>query len=426
MTSVPATDVKEICNSSDALRMPLLLTTLLGVYVIQSMVGMFAFQGIPAILRAEGLSTAGIGLMYLIMLPWALKFLWAPVVERYRQSRANFMPYVKISLAGNVLLAALFVSLIFLSHTTLGLFFCLLFMAFVSTLVDICNDGFAIDQLAAKNHGLANIMQVGGSYIGAMIGGGVFIFLVSVYNWPIALYLLAAMVVLMSLPVGLLSNKSPSAPLVAKHRKARPSLALAWQDSSIRKTLYFVCLSQFGTRVVLSMMMPFFIDQGVRLADLGLLAAGGGAPAGIFGAFIGGVLVRQLGVAVMLRSVLIVELICFSVFILFSYGFIPRTIESSALFGLYIFTSIVIAAKFVVMYTLMMNRSKGGQSGVNFTLFQSADMAVAIITALVAGWVIAQFGYSTHFLLAIFITGASLMSVLFYKSLSDFNVNNSH
>ncbi len=93
--------VSTMSSASDGrafLGTPLLLTTLLGIYVIQSTICMFTFQGLPAIFRAEGISTANIGLLSLIMLPWALKFLWAPQVERYRkvgQSSRLYISYTR-------------------------------------------------------------------------------------------------------------------------------------------------------------------------------------------------------------------------------------------------------------------------------------------------------------------------------------------
>ena len=53
-----------------------------GLYVAQSVIGGITWAGLPAVLRAEGVSLDRIGLVSLIALPWALKFLWAPAVDR--------------------------------------------------------------------------------------------------------------------------------------------------------------------------------------------------------------------------------------------------------------------------------------------------------------------------------------------------------
>ena len=406
---------KSFVNNSTPLGLPLLLFTLLGIYTIQSMVGMFAFQGVPAILRAEGISTTTIGVLYLIMLPWALKFLWAPKVERYRQSSQSFTPYIKLTFIGNTLLALIFIMLTFISLKVsfLWVFAILMLMALIPTVVDIAGDGFAVEQLSHKNHSLGNIMQVGGSYLGALIGGGLFIYWVANYNWHIALYLLAAITFLMAILVIPLKNTSPKKQ--DNSEPVLPSIKRAWQNSSIRKTLFFVALSQAGTRLVLAMMMPFFIDQGLALADLGLLAAGGGAPAGIVGVLIGGFLSRHFGTEKMLTVMLWLEIVCFIFFLFFFWDLFPDSLEEITLMSLFVISSMVFSAKFVVLYTLMMHRSTGDQPGVNFTLFQSVDSAVAIITAMIGGWVITQWSYTAHFSVAIVLTVFSLLVITFSK-----------
>lgn len=46
-----------------------------GLYVAQSVIGGITWIGLPAIMRSEGVPLDRIGLVSLIVLPWALKFL---------------------------------------------------------------------------------------------------------------------------------------------------------------------------------------------------------------------------------------------------------------------------------------------------------------------------------------------------------------
>ena len=55
-----------------------------GLYVAQSVIGGVTWTGLPAILRAEGLPLDHVGLLSLLVLPWALKVLWSPAAERWR------------------------------------------------------------------------------------------------------------------------------------------------------------------------------------------------------------------------------------------------------------------------------------------------------------------------------------------------------
>ncbi len=93
---------------------PLTLTTgrvifaIAGVYVTQSLVSALSMQSLPALVRAAGGSLALAGATTLFMLPWALKFIWAPWIERWRlppgsQERRSRM----LILRGQVALAAI-------------------------------------------------------------------------------------------------------------------------------------------------------------------------------------------------------------------------------------------------------------------------------------------------------------------------------
>ena len=61
------------------------LTAVGGLYIAQSVIGGVTWIGLPAIMRSEGVPLDRIGLVSLIVLPWALKFLWSPAVERCRR-----------------------------------------------------------------------------------------------------------------------------------------------------------------------------------------------------------------------------------------------------------------------------------------------------------------------------------------------------
>ena len=257
------------------LNLRLLLGSLAGVYTIQSLVGTFTLQGIPAVLRAEGVSTHQIGLFYLAMLPWALKFLWSPQVERYRKQRPDLRNH-SLLITGSqwsiVLIMALFLTPLLYS-TLAALFACVLAMALLSSVADISADGLAVDQLSERQHSLGNMMQVGGSYLGAMLGSGVFIYLSGTSGWHSAISVLMVAVLLMSLPA--LQLRKRQGRVSSNDIPQAPSLRRAFRNPIIRRGMLWILICQIGTRLTLAMLMPFMVDQQIELADLGLLAAGG-------------------------------------------------------------------------------------------------------------------------------------------------------
>ena len=54
-----------------------------------SIMAQFATQGVALFLRAEETSSGTIGLIYLAAIPYTLRFLWAPLVDRSEIGRAH-------------------------------------------------------------------------------------------------------------------------------------------------------------------------------------------------------------------------------------------------------------------------------------------------------------------------------------------------
>ncbi|WP_298971139.1 hypothetical protein [uncultured Roseobacter sp.] len=58
-------------------------------YVAQSIIAGLRWSSLPAVLRSEGLPLDQIGLLSLLILPWALKVFWSPWLERWRLPRSG-------------------------------------------------------------------------------------------------------------------------------------------------------------------------------------------------------------------------------------------------------------------------------------------------------------------------------------------------
>ena len=159
---------------------PLTLTTgrvifaIAGVYVTQSLVSALSMQSLPALVRAAGGSLALAGATTLFMLPWALKFIWAPWIERWRlppgsQERRSRM----LILRGQVALAAILTIAAaigwfgreggFPDTQIVALFVLFMVAGTVASTIDIASDGFCVDQLTRTGYGWGNSVQVGGS-----------------------------------------------------------------------------------------------------------------------------------------------------------------------------------------------------------------------------------------------------------------------
>lgn len=368
-------------------------TAIGGVYVAQSVIGGLTMLGLPAVLRTEGLPLDQIGLLYLTVLPWAVKFLWAPYVEHFRlppvgRNRSNLIVIVGNSLcvAGIILVGLLQPSLLIPVIAVLAV------VALVASTVDIACDGYAVEKLARAHHGWGNAAQVGGSYLGSAVGGGLFLVLVDKQGWQFGCFIMAAVILLLGLPFAF----GPASREVSMERSHTPSLKVTLTRPEIRLGLVATALFVASQKWGLSMLGPFLVDQGIDLATLGLLNGAGSMFIGLAGALAGGFLVRLYGSSNVMAVVLAIQAILLAAF---AWAALGGAVSNAMLIGLAIASSSgVMSIGFVALYAQFMRWSDPRQAGVDFTVFQCVDGIVSIAGGVAAGSLAEHFGHASLFI----------------------------
>jgi len=364
-----------------------------GIYVAQSIVGGLTFQALPAVLRSGGAALSLIGAVSLLMLPQALKFLWSPFVERWRLPADGTRRSRRIILTGQALAVVLVLAV---AGTTdpVALFALLALAAVVTATLDIACDGFAVEQLPPSARGWGNVMQVGGGYVGMMLGGGLFLVGVARLGWATAAIALAVLLAIATVPLALLREPPGDAAVQARHR---PALMHGLTRPLLRRGLLTVAWVQSGLRVAIMLMGPFLIDRGFGLEALGLLTGLGGTAASLLGTLAAAQLIGRFGAGRLLWAVAAVQAALFlGLAVAAHLPGLPQT----GLAALALALSFATGAGFVVLYTAMMGWAAGPQPGIDFTLLQCADALVAAVTGLAAGSLAQHLGYAPCFLLA--------------------------
>ena len=262
---------------------PLTLTTgrvifaIAGVYVTQSLVSALSMQSLPALVRAAGGSLALAGATTLFMLPWALKVIWAPWIARWRlppgsQERRSRM----LILRGQVALAAILTIAAaigwfgreggFPDTQIVALFVLFMVAGTVASTIDIASDGFCVDQLTRTGYGWGNSVQVGGSYLGLMCGVGVCMRLSAASGWPVAMLMMAVLIMALSLPLWRITEPTRTATIPHV-----PALGYALRRKQARLGLLLVLLLNSGMRFVLPLLAPLLLDHGLSMSALGAL-----------------------------------------------------------------------------------------------------------------------------------------------------------
>ena len=143
---------------------------------------MYVAQGIPwgfftvtfvTYLASEGFFAADLALLLTVgTLPWSLKFLWGPVIDRYQyRPMGRRRPWILIAQSG---MAMMLVVMIFIVSPdveiyVLAIFFCV-YNIFTS-LQDVSTDALAVDVLKEHEIEKVNSYMFTSHMVGAMIGG---------------------------------------------------------------------------------------------------------------------------------------------------------------------------------------------------------------------------------------------------------------
>ena len=151
------------------------LTTLCVLYVSQGLPDGFVRTGLKTYLIANGASLAEVAnLIALVSWPWAIKWVWGPVIDRFSHSSlGRRRPWILGAqfLMGMTLASMLFIPDLAGNIRILGI--TVLMINCFSSLQDVAIDALAIDLLPENERGITNGFMFASSYVGSFLGGAV-------------------------------------------------------------------------------------------------------------------------------------------------------------------------------------------------------------------------------------------------------------
>lgn len=273
--------------------LPLLFT----LYFCQGLPFGFQATALPVLLRQQGFSLAAIGGAGLLSLPWALKLLWAPFLDRYRLPFAGRRTGWIFLLQGLLILTALFAWQASMQESPWPLFAALFLMNLACATQDIAVDALTVASLSKGQLGYGNAAQVGGFKCGMVMGGGVLMWAASHLGWP---FLFGAFPLLLALPLPLLllfrepESGDPTKKADTVKTIIRSGVSLI-AKKELRPLILFVLFYKTGEAMTDVMFKPLLVDRGFSTATIGLWVGSVGMAASIAGTLAGGFFVKQLG-----------------------------------------------------------------------------------------------------------------------------------
>ncbi len=253
---------------------------------------------LQAWMRQEGVDLSTIGLFSLVGLPYTLKFLWSPVLDRFT------LPLFGRRRGWLLLFQVLLITAIAgLGMTSprespwlvAGVAF---LVTFFSASQDIVVDAYRREDLADNELGLGSSLYVNGYRVGMLLAGSGGLILADHIAFQQVYLLMAA-----SLLVGVLTTLFCREPEVAEgtpttFREAvlHPFVEYLQRDSALQ-ILLFILLYKIGDQMASTMTIPLYMDIGFTKTEIGTIAKLFGFWATIIGGLLGGILLIRLGIA---------------------------------------------------------------------------------------------------------------------------------
>lgn len=256
-------------------------------------------------LRDVGLDLGSIGLISLASFFYLLKFLWAPLVDRYAFPLTAFLGRRRSWLLVAQVGVAVGLFALAFTRPELGagaLVGWVLFASFAGATQDSVVDAYRIEIAPAEAQAALAATYTLGYRIGLILAGAGALYIAEFSGWKNA-YL--AMTALMALPIlATLFSREPVAPVAAVTRRI-DFIGAFWQPfvtffqaNGLKLgvvLLLFVGLFKFPDQVIGVMAGPFYLDSGYSKADIATVSKLYGVWTGIAGAFLGGVCVAAFG-----------------------------------------------------------------------------------------------------------------------------------
>ena len=384
------------------------------LYLAQGLPYGFFTQALPVLLRRRGLSLADIGLTSLLALPWALKFLWAPLVDRFfwprlGRRRSWILP---LQAASGLWLLAIAARGVPDDGAVTWLMLAVAVTNLLAATQDIATDGLAVDLLPPRERGLANGVQVAGYRLGMVAAGGGLLMLLPSLGWGAGFSLMALCVAATTVPVLLLDERSlPRRATDEDPAPAGPApIHFALRRSSWPILALLVLYKGFDV-LASAMLRPFLVDQGYGLADVGWMLGTVGFVAGLVGALLGGALVGPLG----RRN----SLMIFGIFQASACGaYAPVAVWSASAA---VITAVSAADHLAggmataALFTCMMDWCHPRSAATDYTVQASTVVIATGLTSTFSGYLADAVGYPVHFATAgaLTLVGTAMAGALF-------------
>jgi len=354
---------------------------------------------VPAWLRTEGVDLKTIGLFSLMTLPYTWKFVWSPLMDRFRPPflgrRRGWALITQVALLLTIGMLGAFspeMSLI----PILGLVFCI---SFFSASQDIVIDAYRRELLADDELGTGTSIHINAYRLSALIPGSLGLILADHYSWGLVFWVTAVFMgvgIVMTLVIREVSEDE-----LAPHT-LREAVVEPFREFFSRRglgpafaVLAFILLYKLGDNMAVALATPFYIDMGFSLTEIGTIAKFSALWASIAGSVIAGIVMLKLNINRALWVFGFVQIVTI-------LGFTWLSTAGHSPIGLFVVVSgeyLGVGMGTVALTAYLARETSRSFTATQFALFSSIVVIPRTFANASTGFLIEAMGYTSFFLL---------------------------
>ncbi len=413
-------------NHSNGRTLPAFTVVLLSsLYFSQGLPSGFLAHALPALLREYGVAVEYIGLLKLLALPWLLKFLWAPFIDRTEVGRLGdhrgWILLMQSLLALLLLTLSFFTPNMLFGSLIIFFFGVVLMINTTAATQDIATDGLAVKLLPEKWRGLGNSIQVSGFKTGMIISGSLLLISVDKLGWSMSFQLLAASLIVLLIPSFVFKERanvgSFVTPLSGDAPEQKASIKKSWGNAykgffSQQGIVYWLVVLftyKIADSLGSGMIKPLLIDTGYTLTDVAELTFWASI-SGLVAAVVAGFIYYRLGAKWSLLLFGLLQTLGIA-----AYGLVVTgDLSNETVMAIALFEQAADGMSTVALFALMMGQCRKGHEGSDYTVQACIQVVMSGVVGALSGFIAKFAGYQSLYLLAGLLGTLTLIPVYIY------------
>jgi len=257
-------------------------------------------QLVPAWLRSHGVDLATIGLFALVTLPYTWKFVWSPLMDRYKLPflgrRRGWALMTQLGLLISIAALGQFDPSASLQAIVATVFIVSLFGASQ----DIVIDAYRRELLSDDELGTGTSFFINAYRLSSLVPGSLALILSDLLPWPVVYWITAAFMGVGIVTTFMIKEVSDDAlaPATLKQAVVDPFKEFFARDGiqAGLAILAFMFLYKLGDNMATALATPFYLDMGFSRTEIGSIAKIAALWSSIAGGIIGGVVMLKMSI----------------------------------------------------------------------------------------------------------------------------------